>query len=440
MTDIIQYEGIENLGTTTDLINGKPVYDLDRIIETSGFATSGDGGSGKWKQNGITGQTPSQTPAQLGDALLNDANGNQWTLIADVVDVSALGAVSGVLADDVVQCAINSGLVLMIREGFDLVVTPLGVIAWSSQTRYIIYGTVNGSADATGINDGFREIHNKERGRQVFRNVPFQVNGYIDEKSARAGDTLRLDAKMQEGGSSFYIGSNDRKPVVAGEDYAQFHSVVHNTAGVPRVWGINPVIVKSTDSATASKPTTCFGMEVSVSNNTNEVGPPLSDNQLSGVFCSYINTVNQASAAFECGGLSNGWNYGLYIDGITSGGYGIRMADDVSPNAGMYAGLDVVSVSQFSAAAIRLGNAHKITGRLSAGGLGSDRSITRINDVDELEIGDSTSPLPTRLYTSNLKLNGAGITGGGQTVSSTSDAVLFVNINGTQYKINLEEV
>ncbi len=67
--------------TTTELINSTVSYDADKVLETSGFTTAGDGGNGKWKQNGVTGQTPSQTPAQLGDALLNDASGNQWALI-----------------------------------------------------------------------------------------------------------------------------------------------------------------------------------------------------------------------------------------------------------------------------------------------------------------------------------------------------------------------
>ncbi len=112
MTDIIQYEGIENLGTTTDLINGKPIYDLDRIIETSGFTTAGDGGSGKWKQNGITGQTPSQTPAQLGDALLNDASGNQWVLVTQgALNVMQLGAKNNNTTDCIgsINAAVNSG-------------------------------------------------------------------------------------------------------------------------------------------------------------------------------------------------------------------------------------------------------------------------------------------------------------------------------------------
>ena len=68
-------------GTTTSLINSTlPVF-TGEIRETSGFATGGDGGKAQWEFNGVTGQTPSQTPAQLGDALLNDANGNQWGLV-----------------------------------------------------------------------------------------------------------------------------------------------------------------------------------------------------------------------------------------------------------------------------------------------------------------------------------------------------------------------
>jgi len=81
--------------TTTELINSSVVYDADKVLETSGFTTAGDGGNGKWKQNGVTGQTPSQTPAQLGDALLNDASGNQWALVwRGSVDARAFGLTS----------------------------------------------------------------------------------------------------------------------------------------------------------------------------------------------------------------------------------------------------------------------------------------------------------------------------------------------------------
>ena len=95
--------------TTLGLINSAVAYTVDKVLETSGFTTSGDGGSGSWKQNGVTGQTPSQTPAQLGDALLNDASGNQWGLVHNgTINIGSLGDLStdcGVIS----QLAINSG-------------------------------------------------------------------------------------------------------------------------------------------------------------------------------------------------------------------------------------------------------------------------------------------------------------------------------------------
>jgi len=81
VTDI---EALTGQQTTTELINSTTIYDADKVLETSGFNAAGDGGAGKWKQNGVTGQTPSQTPVQLGGTILNDANGNQWGLVTGI--------------------------------------------------------------------------------------------------------------------------------------------------------------------------------------------------------------------------------------------------------------------------------------------------------------------------------------------------------------------
>ncbi len=79
--------------TTTELINSSAIYSADKVLETSGFIDAGDGGGAKWVQNGVTGQTPSQTPAQLGDALLNDANGNQWQYNGAISNTMLVGAI-----------------------------------------------------------------------------------------------------------------------------------------------------------------------------------------------------------------------------------------------------------------------------------------------------------------------------------------------------------
>ena len=86
---------------TTDVIANSTAYAADKVIITNGYAISGDGGGGQWKQNGVTGQTPSQSPSDLVDSLINDANGDQWELVNDVFNVKSLGAInSTTIAND----------------------------------------------------------------------------------------------------------------------------------------------------------------------------------------------------------------------------------------------------------------------------------------------------------------------------------------------------
>ena len=51
------------------------------IIRTLGYSARGDGGAAQWQFTGVTGLTPSQTPKDLLDSKLTDANGNEWQLI-----------------------------------------------------------------------------------------------------------------------------------------------------------------------------------------------------------------------------------------------------------------------------------------------------------------------------------------------------------------------
>jgi hypothetical protein len=68
--------------TTEGLIATTGTFSDETIINTSGYTASGDKGHGRWKQNGVTGGTPSQSPTQLGNlSLLNDGNGNQWAKV-----------------------------------------------------------------------------------------------------------------------------------------------------------------------------------------------------------------------------------------------------------------------------------------------------------------------------------------------------------------------
>jgi hypothetical protein len=89
----IGWSEIQKPLTTLELIASTGTYAPEAVVNTGGFTTSGDGGKGGWKQNGVTGQAVSQSPAQLVDGLLNDANGNQWALVSEVVFLEQLGVV-----------------------------------------------------------------------------------------------------------------------------------------------------------------------------------------------------------------------------------------------------------------------------------------------------------------------------------------------------------
>jgi hypothetical protein len=71
------------IDTTLELINNfKGNVAVGTLVETLGYASVGDGGGAQWKRTGNL-LTASQSPAQLVDALLNDAGGNQWALVVD---------------------------------------------------------------------------------------------------------------------------------------------------------------------------------------------------------------------------------------------------------------------------------------------------------------------------------------------------------------------
>jgi hypothetical protein len=82
--------------TTAGLKSTNSIFAANTVIMTSGYTTSGDNGKGRWKQTGVTGLTPSQSPSQLFGALLTDGLGNQWALINDgTISISQLGGLVG---------------------------------------------------------------------------------------------------------------------------------------------------------------------------------------------------------------------------------------------------------------------------------------------------------------------------------------------------------
>jgi hypothetical protein len=114
--------GQDDAITTVGLIASTGIYPADTVINTSGYTTSGDGGKGGWKQNGVTGETVSQSPAQLLNGLLNDANGNQWALVKGAMgDIRRTGALTTASDNHAAIMAmhnsLNDGDTLLIPDG-----------------------------------------------------------------------------------------------------------------------------------------------------------------------------------------------------------------------------------------------------------------------------------------------------------------------------------
>lgn len=139
--------------TTVSLINSVATYPVDTVINTTGYTTSGDNGGWGWKQNGVVGQTISQSPTQLLNGLLNDGNGNQWALIAEPsrVNIKALGAVESTDATNAFKAAIASGFKYDVSGDY----TISDSLTATSKVNLISTGGAITVADSSSVNPLF---------------------------------------------------------------------------------------------------------------------------------------------------------------------------------------------------------------------------------------------------------------------------------------------
>lgn len=100
---------MRRLATLTNLIASKGSPTVGDIVEVQGASSAGDGGFGQWQYNGSSG-TPSQTPAQLGNAYATDADGNRWELTKITNDVQLGGDEANLIATNnlIFQAIINA--------------------------------------------------------------------------------------------------------------------------------------------------------------------------------------------------------------------------------------------------------------------------------------------------------------------------------------------
>ena len=67
--------------TTVQLIALSNTFAVGSVIDTLGYTSNGDGGGARWVKTNITGQQVSQSPAQIGGAVLNDGSGDVWAKV-----------------------------------------------------------------------------------------------------------------------------------------------------------------------------------------------------------------------------------------------------------------------------------------------------------------------------------------------------------------------
>jgi len=87
--------------TTLDLIASTKVHAAGAMLLLGGYSSAGGIGQASWVLTGVTGLPVSQSPAQLGDALIVDGNGDQWAIVQDgKISTAALGTTGLGLVDE----------------------------------------------------------------------------------------------------------------------------------------------------------------------------------------------------------------------------------------------------------------------------------------------------------------------------------------------------
>jgi hypothetical protein len=195
--------------TTLDLIASEQASSANDIVESQGYTAKGDGGGAQWKQNGVTGQTASQSPAQLGDALLNDANGNQWGLV--FYDSGVNGSALGILVDGsdttlAFQAAVNHTVLSFSRSRNPKLNLPVGKLIFS---QIIINAADSGSSKTNGriIISGAGRINTNlvcnsdsldailiKSGKVNLNNFTVSSDGVSRSKTLGAGAGIKIDS------------------------------------------------------------------------------------------------------------------------------------------------------------------------------------------------------------------------------------------------------
>lgn len=325
------------------------------IVEFQGYSAKGDGGYAQWKHNGVTGQTPSQSPAQLGDALLNDGNGNQWALV--VKASNTYDQLSSLTAFRVY----NAGIEL-----------------WSDDTNPAQLISSKGRAffgDAADNSGGFNPSSETPDGRTW---LGTQANGYMSYFDSRS----LVESINPKGGITYAGGirssDNDRPTEKASIVYAAYGKNDDTSVGALKsVWGYYGHV---NNSSIESRFTTAMELATANQGTTVECNP-----YLTGTIGTTANIwLQNGGETAESGIASNPCSVSVAITAGASGQAGARFKRGMVFGAKALVGTDGDGIGEGTA--IALARNHKIEWFYAGG----ENSVGASHTSDVTNAPDST--------------------------------------------------
>lgn len=267
--------------TTVDLINnGKyPNAAVGTIIETLGYTTKGDGGGAQWKKTGVTGLAAAQSPADLVDGKLTDANGHEWELnTGRKINIRHVGAVGDGAADDTGPVDAAFGR-LDYLQGVDGTAVNGARAILSRASAGVLYAP---SGEYKYSGSGYTPVLNKNivvRGDGPSSSVfQIQSDAWLIEATdaSKVMNSIDIEGIKTNGGRGlFFNGKTNLTAVGAGVRFVRNHIVGFTHCGFGSIcdsqdkWGFHDNIVEAGNSG--NRIGLCLPRQVAAINATGNI-------------------------------------------------------------------------------------------------------------------------------------------------------------------------
>ena len=439
---------LDYVDTTANLIGSSNTFTVGKVITTLGYYIEGDGGGAQWIKTATTGEVL-QSPALLGDALLNDANGNQWGLVIDeAINIKSLGG-SYSLTDNlsVINAAVasftNTGEILFPDDG-DSIYTVSSKPNSKEGVVFEFIGSAKFNSNAL-YPDGTVILRYNQQGTETsYLNIRAIGDNIQQEQiSGSKVNALKVSQQMQGGHTG---GRHAIYGVLSFDGSSDVSGIDRNYVAIQ-----GQTIVNSSDGGTDVTPATAkgafFGLSsiVNVSENTtnllNVTGAEINTKIDAGSSCWLKSGVQVVDKSAEQGvidaGLlvaasasSVGWKVGLLLSD-SNGGAPLSANGSIIATSGEWdvgTGIDFTTVT-FS------GNIFQSkpftifkNGSLEVG----QTSNSEVKTIDFHTSGNNLD------YDSRIQASGGGVSSGLGVISLIADATITRNIaNSSDLSYNI---